>query len=240
MIRCLVSVLLLAPPVLSSAQRSNQLWLDYQLDYPFANQYLFEVVASYQTVLDGQKWRNYNMSPTFEYQFFRRMDLIGTMPINYTLQKEGANTLGLDPALGARFHITQNKRIDSRLILKTEHRFFYQIEDKDWESSTRLRLKAEALIAINGPNLFADRLWHAILDYEEFFVMDQQVNERFANRRRARLGVGYRLDYKNRFELIYTRQSTRDEIDGDFTSDDNIIQLRYKMYLNPNKNTTTP
>lgn len=239
MFRCFIFALMFALPASLNAQRSNQLWLDYQLDYPFANQYLFEVVASYQSVMDGQKWRNFSMSPTFEYQFFPRVDLIGSVPMSYTFQKDGANSFGVDPTLGARLHISQNKRIDSRLIFKAEHRSFYQIEDNNWESSTRMRLKGEAWIALTGPNIFTDKLWYAILDYEEFFVIDQQVNERFANRRRARVGVGYRLDYKNRFELIYTRQSTRDEIDGDFTSDDNIIQLRYKMFLNPNKPAAT-
>ncbi len=239
MIKCFSFFLILILPVSVQAQRSNQLWLDYQLDLPFANQYLFEVITSYQTVLDGPTWRNFNVSPTFEVQYFRRLDFIGTMPMNYTMQKEGTNTFGIDPTLGARFHVTQNKRVDVRLIFKAEHRSFYQIEDKNWESSSRLRLKGEAWIAINGPNIFTDKLWYGIADYEEFFVVDQQVNERFANRRRARLGLGYRLDYRNRFEFIYTRQSTRDEINGDFVSDDNIIQLRYKMFLNPNKPAAT-
>jgi len=61
------------------------------------------------------------------------------------------------------------------------------------------------------------------------------LNERFANRRRGRIGLGYRLNYKNRFELIYTRQSSRNEIEGNFISNDNVIQLVYKMYLNPAK-----
>src|ERR1043165_460653 len=122
MIKCLVIALTCTMPISLNAQRSNQLWLDYQLDLPFANQYLFELGVSYQTVLDGPKWRNINMSPTFEYQFFRRVDLIATIPMNYTLQKEGANSFGVDPSLGARLHVTQNKRVESRLIFKAEHR----------------------------------------------------------------------------------------------------------------------
>ncbi len=33
------------------AQRKEQLWLDYQIDYPFANKFLFETTVSYQTLL---------------------------------------------------------------------------------------------------------------------------------------------------------------------------------------------
>ena len=106
---------------------------------------------------------------------------------------------------------------------------------EDWDVSNRVRLKGEIWITLNGPNLFTDKLWYTILDYEEFFVVDQELEERFANRRRGRIGLGYRLNYKHRFDLIYTRQTSRDEIDGDFISNDNVIQLRYKMFLNPSK-----
>jgi hypothetical protein len=58
------------------------------------------------------------------------------------------------------------------------------------------------------------------------------VEERYANRRRSRIGVGYRLNYRNRFDLFCTGQPSRNEIEGDFISNDNVIQLRYKLYLN--------
>ena len=90
-------------------------------------------------------------------------------------------------------------------------------------------------MCINGPNLFTNKLWYALADYEEFIVLDQQLAERYANRRRARLGLGYRLSYKHRFELSYTLQKSRNEIEGDFKSSDNVIQFKYKMFLNPAK-----
>jgi hypothetical protein len=219
----------------SAAQQNNQLWLDYQVDYPFQNQYLFEVTTSYQRILAKDSWRSLNVTPTFEIQYLKNLDLIGTMPIYYTVQKEDFNTYGIDPAIGVRYHITQNQRFNTRLIFKVEERFFHQIEEDSWQNSNRLRLKAEAWITLNGPNLFADNLWYVILDYEEYFVMDHQLDERYANRRRARLGLGYRLNYKHRFEFIYTLQSARDEVDGDFIRQDNVFQFRYKMFLNPSK-----
>ncbi|MEJ1238269.1 DUF2490 domain-containing protein [Chryseolinea sp. T2] len=216
--------------------QGQQLWLDYQVDYPFANQYLFEVTTSYQTnAWSSNDWRNYSITPTFEWQRFEFLDFLFNVPIAYTVQTEDFNSFELDPSVGVRYHITQNKRITSRLIFKLEERVFRDIEQDEWETSNRMRLKGEILISLNGPNLFQDNLWWTILDYEEFFVTDQQVDERFANRRRGRLGLGYRLDYRNRFELIYTLQSSRDEIGGDYSRLDNVLQLRYKMFLNPSK-----
>jgi len=140
--------------------------------------------------------------------------------------------------VGARYFFSQGKRIDTRLVWRYQLRAFKQIEQEDWNVSNQTRIRGEAFISINGPNLFTDKLWYIFLDYEEFIVFDRQLDERFANRRRGRIGVGYRLDYKNRFELSYTLQSSRDEIDGEFISTDNVIQLRYKIYINPTKATT--
>lgn len=218
----------------SVAQKHQQVWLDYQLDLPFKNQYLFEVTTSYQTVLtDSAKWRSMSISPVFEYHYLNRLDFLSGIPFFYTNQTTNYNSFEIAPYIGARFHITQNKRIDSRLIFKLEERFFQNLETHSWEESNRMRLKAEAWVAINRQNLFQDNLWYAILDYEEFIVVDEQVNERYANRLRARFGIGYRLNYKNRFEIIYTLQSSRNEIHGDLISNDNVLQLRYKMFLNP-------
>jgi hypothetical protein len=231
---CLIVILFFSKINDSFAQRHEQLWFDFQLDYPFGGQYLFETTASYQTLLSSEdKWRNVNVTPTFEFMGFRRLDFTFDLPVGYTMQVEGVNSFELVPTLGLRFHLSQNRRIDSRIFARLEERFFYQIEDDDWDRSNRFRLKGEAFVAINRPNIFTDNLWYAIIDYEEFFVVDQQVKERYANRRRGRIGLGYRMDYKNRFEIIYTRQSSKNELEGEFISGDNVIQLRYKIFFNP-------
>jgi hypothetical protein len=212
--------------------QGQQLWLDYQVDYPFANDYLFEVGGSYQTSIGAEnKWRNVMLTPTFEWGPFQFIDLIVTAPMYYTAQTNDYNSFEIDPCLGFRYHITQNRRISSRLIFKFEERILRDLETEDWQTSTRMRLKGEMLVSLNGPNLYQDNLWWAILDYEVFWVMDEQLDERYANRHRGRFGLGYRLNYRNRFEVIYLLQSSRDEINGEVHRLDNVLQLRYKMFL---------
>ena len=218
------------------AQQREQLWFDYQLSYPFANKFLLENTTSYQTLLNKKdKWRSFGLSPNFEYSIFTQLDLLFEVPLAYTLQKEGSSSYEISPITGVRFYVRQNRRLDLRLVCRYQVRAFRQVEAKDWDMSNRTRLRGEIFFSINGPNLYTDKLWYLFGDYEEFIVIDQQLQERFANRRRARLGLAYRLSYKNRFDVSYTLQASRNEIDGDFTSNDNIIQLRYKMYLNPTR-----
>lgn len=216
------------------AQQDEQLWLEWQLSYPFANRYLLENTTTYQTLLnkDG-KWRSFNITPTFEYTLLRRLDMLSEISMGYTNQQEGISTFEIAPMVGGRFFITQNKKIDTRLVLRYQVRGFKQIEADDWEVSNRTRLRGEIYWSMNGPNLFTDKLWYMFADYEEFFVFDQQLDERYANRRRARIGLGYRLSYKHRFDLSYTLQASRNEIEDSFTNTDNVIQFKYKLYLNP-------
>lgn len=234
MLTCLVSLTLSSFTL--SAQQHKQFWFDYQLDLPFKNKFLFENTASYQTLLSNEdKWRSFSLSTCLEYVLFTWLDLTAEIPVGYTFQQDNNNTIEISPIVGGRFHITQNRRINSRFLVRYQERNFYQIEAEDWDTSNRVRLKGELSISINGPNLFTDKLWYTMVDYEEFLVLDEQLQERYANHRRFRLGVGYRLNYKNRFEVNYAVQSSRNEIEGEFVGADNLIWLKYKMFLNPAK-----
>ena len=226
-------VIMLSVCKIVSAQTKEQLWFDYQIDYPFANRYLFEAAASYQTLLAKEdKWRSLSMTTTFEALIFNFMDVTADVPFAYTLQKEGTSSFEIAPIVGLRFYITQSKRIDTRVLVRYQQRYFRQIEQDDWDVSNRTRLKAEAYICLNGPNLFTNNLWYVALDYEEFIVLDQQLQERYANRRRAKIGLNYRWTYKHRFDVSFTLQSAKNEIDGYFIATDNVIQLRYRLFLN--------
>jgi hypothetical protein len=218
------------------AQQDEQLWLEHQLSYPFRGKYLLENTTAYQTLLNPvNKWRSLSISPTFEMTVMTWLDLLSEVGIAYTLQKENANTFEISPMVGGRFFITQGKKVDTRFVLRYQQRNFKDLETDDWTSSNRSRLRGEIFVSINGPNLFTNKLWYVFVDYEEFIVFDRQVEERFANRRRARIGVGYRLSYKHRFDLGYTLQTSRNEIDDEFIGTDNVIQFKYKMFLNSAK-----
>src|SRR5690242_9771900 len=136
--------------------QDQQLWLDFQLSYPFGGKYLLENTTSYQTLLSkNDKWRSFSISPTFEYSILRRLDLLSEVGIGYTLQKEGVNSWDIMPMVGGRFFITQNKRIDTRLVLRYQFRYFRQVQAEDWDVSNRTRIRGEIFACINGPNLFA-------------------------------------------------------------------------------------
>jgi hypothetical protein len=234
--KSLILILLLIIMIVPSAfsQQDEQLWLEYQLSYPFGGRYLLENTTTYSTLLNpDNKWRSLSMSPTFEMSVVPWLDLLSEVGFTYTQQKEDIKTFEIAPMVGGRLFISQGKRVDTRFVLRYQPRSFKDLETGEWSSSNRTRLRGEVFVSINGPNLFTDKLWYSFADYEEFIVLDQQLKERFANRRRARVGLGYRMSYKHRFELSFTLQTSRNEIKDDYIGTDSVIQLRYKMFLNP-------
>lgn len=228
--------LVLAASFSGRAQTDTQLWLEWQVSYPFGNRYLLENTFAYQTLLRGsEKWSTISISPTFEYVLLPAVELTSEIPIGYTRQTDSKSSFEVSPIVGARFHLTQNRRINTRILTRFQSRNFQSLETGEWEFKGRFRLKGEAWITINKPNLFYDKLLYVFADYEEFLVVDEQVNERYANLRRAKIGAGYRLSYKHRFEAMFTWQYSRDEINDIFFQIDNVFQIRYKLYLNPPK-----
>lgn len=218
----------------ATGQVGQQLWLELQTSYPFANKYLAENTVAYQSLMSGgEKWRSFSLSPTFEYVLTPRIELTFEVPLGWTRQNNTRSSFECSPLAGARFHLTQGKRIDTRILTRVQSRNVHQIESDVWEHLTRFRLKGEAWVSITGPNLFTDKLLYGFLDYEEFIIVDQQVQERYAYLRRARVGLGYRFNYAHRLDLSYTWQESRNAIGTEFSQIDSVIDLKYKLYFNP-------
>lgn len=218
-------------PEMSYCQTTNsQFWADYVIDIPFQMN-LLEAEISYQTLLSNQgKWRSINVTPTYERTINSNIDLLFGLPISFTLQREEDNTFEIRTQVGMRLNLTPHNRIQTRFLLRHEYRFLEDIERHNWERSNRFRGRFEVIIPLNRSTYSADRLWYTLIDNEVFFIADNQVSERFANRARTRIGIGYRLSHRLRFEAIYTIQQSRDEIGDPIESVDHIIRFRLKHY----------
>ena len=228
-----VSLLIFSFP-LRAQNKNTQVWSEYMLNYPFANSFNLENAVTYSTLLETPRWYAFDYTPTLEWSITSNIDLIGQVVFSYTKQNESYNTFELRPVIGSRIHITPNKRILTRVLLRLEQRNLQNLETKEWDQAYRPRARFESIIPINHNSYYKDKLWYGVLDAEWLFVTDD-VNERFANRFRVRAGLGYRLNYNFRFEILYMNQQSRDETEDGFVSSDNIIRFRIKHYVNKAK-----
>lgn len=206
------------------------------LNIPFANVYTVELAATYSTVLESPKWRSLEFQATPEWSISQHVDVMGALLLGATVQNESTTTFEIREMLGARIHFTPNQRILTRLLVRFEQRNQLDQESDIWQNSHRARIRTEAIIPINRKSMFAgDKLLYSILDVESFIVVDQNVEERFANRYRVRVGMGYRINYNLRFEFVYTWQESRNTIEDDNITSDNIFRFRLKHYINKAK-----
>jgi hypothetical protein len=207
--------------------------MDYNVVYAFANVWTADAEFSYQTLMSGgEKWRSYQFTPGIQRNISTRIDLFLSTPVYYTVQNADYTTVETRISPAARFIYTANRRIESRSVLRYDFRSV-KTTGGDWQLANRSRLSLEFIVALNKPNIYQDNLYYLLLDGEWFFVIDKDIQERFANLRKGRLGLGYRLSYKHRFELIYQVHKSRTTIDQAFDTRDNIVRLRYVMVLNP-------
>jgi hypothetical protein len=235
--RCGLMLLAVAAfPANGQSTTNTQIWAEYMVNYPFANSFNVENAFAYSTVMGSPRWRAAYYTPTLEYALTQNIDLSGAATLSYTAQTESYNTFEVRPVIGTRIHFTPNRRILTRLYLRMEQRNFLNLDTYEWEHSLRSRIRAETLIPINKKSYYDDNLWYGIADVE-FLFTSEDVAERFANRFRARMGIGFRLRYTSRFEVIYMAQKSRNGIDEDFSSSDQIFRIRYKQFLNKHKPT---
>lgn len=212
-----------------------QAWGEYFLNYPFMKVYNMEYNVSYSTVFGTPKWRAFDNSLTVERNFGANVDISLAGLVSYTIQNETYNTLELRPTLGIRYHITPHRRVKTRMFVRFEQRHFKDLENEDWAQTNRLRIRPEMLIPINRKSFQDDKLWYGLVDVEWFAILDGDQEERFANRFRTRMGIGYRLNYSHRFEFVYVFQQSKNTIAEEFKHTDNIFRLRLKQYLRNNK-----
>jgi hypothetical protein len=229
-----ILVLFAGPPARAQEASNAQLWLDGIVGRSFASYYMAECELSYQTLLSDQgRWVSYNASPSLEVSPTAHWSFLAGLPLSYTLQQEGYNTFEWRAQLGAKYTFTPFQRVQTRLNLRYEDRNLTDQEDGQVQRSQRIRLRAEVVVPLDSRTYDADTMWYALADAEVFTTKDEELEERFANRMRIRIGAGRKFSYNWRAEAIYTFQISRNAITDTDPTLDHILRLRIKYYFTP-------
>lgn len=218
---------------LAAQTKSTQLWTDFTVNKSLSNNFTFDCEVSYRTVLNNSdKWHSFNIIPRIEKSLGNHWDLLLYVGSINTLQQTGDNTWEIRPGLGVRFHFVPVTKLQVRVLGRIELRNQYTFETSLWSHDLRSRYRLEETYFINGESFAKNHLWYLLSDLELFLTLDKELQERFSNRMLFRLGSGYKLSDRWRFEAIYTYQYSKNTIDGEFSNeDDNILRLRFRYYI---------
>ena len=138
------------------------------------------------------------------------LDILAASAFSYVNQFKGTSTFELRPTIGARFHITPNRRFYLRNLLRIEYRYFFYLNNDESSGSGRIRNRIELLVSITKPKYADVNNLYALTDIEFFYNLGEDQQERYLNQFRYRIGLGYRFNNIWRTQLVYIKQSSRD------------------------------
>lgn len=221
-------------PQLINAQNTEQMWLEYKPTLAFKKDYKLAMRGSFRTNFVEPRWRTFEVRLMPEKKLTKHFDIVASLSFLETLQYESFSTTEIRPALGARFHFLPGRRVSSGLLARVEFRNIYEQEAKEWTYTTRPRLRIFASIPLNEKSMSLNNVLYATSYFEFFYQNDEDVQERYANRYWIRLGLGYKLNKKIKFELLYNRQDSKNTIDTSYEelTNENIFVFSFVHKLN--------
>jgi len=230
----LIAIILFAMRLCAQQVTNSQLWTDYLFDIP-SGKNLFETEFSYQTLLGTKekiaRWYSMNLTPAYERSMNKYVDLISSLGFSYTIQNDTTNSIEVRPMVGARFYLTPEFRLQTRLTFRYEHRLFKETGSSNLQNADRIRFRPELVFPVTKRSYFDDKMLYVLADVEFFVDLGNPIHETFSNQVRNRVGLGYRFNYNVRLEGIYMLQRSKNEIEDDFDTRDNIYRIRMKVYL---------
>lgn len=198
-------------------------------------------------VSEGEQWRNIDFTPLVERYPTDWLDLTAETTVGNTRQRDGLDTFEITPRIGARFHLfgkmvpfipgipglkyerLPRTRLGVATLVRVEWRNFFYSDDTPNQHEWRARVRLEGKLALNHATLAEARTLYAIGDVEYYQPLSDDIEERFVNKVRSRLGLGYRFSATTKLEFLYIRDWNRDSSEEDGAQDVQAFDLRVKL-----------
>ncbi len=228
----------------ANAQTGLQLWGNVTIDWVKNDRLVYEIDFEPKALVivpEGQAgWRNLDTTPSITFSAKNWVDLTAEMVSGFTKQTDDVGTFELTPRFGAEFHLlsrelprmTRRERPPRfRVVLvnyfRVEWRNFVSSNDSPNESAWRFRNRLGLSFPLNREKTTDAGACYLISDFEWFLPLSDPA-ERFANRQRFRIGLGYRRSFNWRFEALYMWTRSRHTIEESFDTTERIIDIRVR------------
>ena len=234
----------------AEAQSNLQLWGDVVIDWQKRG--LFEYVLDTEPKVllaapaGDPGWATIEVTPNVGYVATRWLDLTSELAAAYTAQTDDVHSVEVTPRVGVRLHLFSravpvrvaghvvrdrelppNRRLVLRDYVRMEWRHLFYSDDTNDSSAARFRNRVELLFPLNRPLVTTDGARYLLADWE-WFIPVSDVAERFANKQRIRVGLGWRRSRDWRFEGLYVFDRSRNTIEEGFTTSDHAINVRVR------------
>jgi hypothetical protein len=226
----------------SMTSPATQIWANLTLGRNASERTYLELdIEPKLQVTKGEEWRNVDFTPLGEYYPTSWLDLEAEGTVGRTHQRDGIDTFEVTPRIGARLHLFKQvvgsrkrerlplTRVSLSTLVRLEWRNFFYSDDTPDRHEWRARLRLEGKLAISHKTLAQDRTLYAIGDAEYYAPLGDDIEERYVNKVRARIGLGYRIAAATRLEFLYIRDWNRSSPDAALTRESQAFDLRLTM-----------
>lgn len=198
-------------PLLSFGQEEiidHQLWVDFIPHFEINNRLEYYGDVSYRTSVSGEEFRKIALRPSLRYHWTYELDLIGGLGLFGTWEEEDYNVFEMRPYQGVQLNWPRIWRLNFKHRGMLEERFLWNNQG-EFNPNLRLRYRLKTKLPINKENIGYQTLY-VPMSVELFGNVGAKEVERFQNRNRLMLGLGYVFSDKwiVEFEAIFQASSS--------------------------------
>lgn len=210
---------------------TTQLWLFWNHTQSFTPRFRYIGDIGYKQELPYGAWMRMNFKPGFEWSVGSIMDLAGGFGFYYTMQEIIPNSFELRPWQGLKLDWPSLGRFNFDHNARFEQRFNRSIGTfEQWRFVLRTRYRLNVIFPINKPGIY-DRTFFARANAEFFLNLGKSIEERFVNKNRYTMGIGYRFNSRWRLEMYYLAEQARAFSEEGFRVNSHIFQVSLRTSI---------
>lgn len=202
----------------------HQLWFDVIPHYEINNRLEYFGDMSYRTSIDKEKIRRLMLRPSLRYHWTYELDILVGLGLYGTWDTDNYNTFELRPYQGLRVNWPKIWRMNFKHRGIVEERFIWN-NGGEFDPNLRFRYRLKTKVPLNKPSI-SYKTVYVPLSYEVFGNVGPKEVERFQNRSRAMIGIGYVFSDNWIGEFEVTFQRSRSNESDELSLSDRIFRFK--------------
>jgi len=248
-IRCALIVWILASARPATAQSIGEVWGNLTINWLASERFVYtldvEPKVQVTDVTKQSRFANVEVWPSVEFAVSGWLDAHGEFLTGFTSEQDGRNTTEVAERMGVRLHILSRllqqraahrgaereaqprRRGTLSTLVRVEHRDLLQ--SGSTTSSWRFGDRIELAYPVNRAKVTADGAVYLTSDTELLVPLSDDPQQGRVNEWRLRNGVGYRMTFNTRLEVLYIWTTKKNNDTGRFATDSQAIDFRVKL-----------
>lgn len=218
-----------------------QVWNNFSVGWNVIENFSLRSNIAYNVLLSNEiPWSEFTFSTSAVFKFHRFMEASAGLYLSLADQTEDINSYEYRPYIGYRIFTNSAKRWNVSNLSRIEIRLL-RYSNRTGDHTIRFRNRTDAMVSLNKRTMVENKNLFLYSYFEMFYNFGEEVQERFFDLFKYKIGFGYRLSYNWRFDFGFVFQDSRNTVMQPVILPTNIITNYIfewgLIYVIPPKNT---